>query len=170
MVQKDVLIKQIPAMKKKFVYSKDYAKATIQDVLSPKQLKESMILASYMVESGWWENKEGQFIFHAFPSQAQVSPVNGIIVHDLNHDGHLDILVAGNKYRMEVETGRLDAGIGTYLQGDGKGRFTWVNNVLTGIWAQFDARDLALLAGPGGKTRIIVSNNNNSVQVYEENN
>ena len=170
MVQKDVLIKQIPAMKKKFVYSKKYAEATIQDVLSPKQLKESMILSSYIVESGWWENKEGHFIFHAFPMQAQASPVNGIIVHDLNHDGHPDILVAGNKYQMEVETGRLDAGVGAFLQGDGKGQFAWVNNLLTGIWAQFEARDLVFLTGPHGKIRILVSNNNSTIQVYEENN
>lgn len=170
MVQKDVLIKQIPSLKKKFVYAKDYAKATIQDILSPKQLKESALLSSYMVQTGWWENRGGQFIFHALPSQAQESIANGIIVADLNHDGILDILIAGNKYKMEVETGRLDAGVGTYLQGTGKGQFTWVNNMLSGIWAQYEARDLALLMGPGNKNRIIVSNNNSTAQVYEENN
>ena len=168
-VQKDVLIKQIPMMKKKFVFAKDYAKATIQDILSPKQLKESMVLSCYMVESGWWENTKGQFTFHAFPSQAQASPINGILVHDLNHDGQQDIFVAGNKYRMEVETGRLDSGIGTFLQGDGKGGFMWVNNLLTGIWAMNEARDLALLTGPNETLRIIVSNNNAAVQVFEEN-
>lgn len=168
-VQKDVLIKQIPVMKKKFVFAKDYAKATIQDILSPKQLKESLLLSCYMVESGWWENKQGQFTFHAFPSQAQASPIHGIIVHDLNRDGLQDILVAGNKYRMEVETGRLDAGIGTYLQGNGKGQFTWINNLLTGIWAIHEARDLALLNSPKEKLRIIVSNNNAPIQVFEEN-
>ena len=168
-VQKDVLIKQIPVMKKKFVFAKDYAKATIQDILSPKQLKESLVLSCNMVESGWWENNKGQFTFHAFPSQAQASPIHGIIVHDLNRDGLQDILVAGNKYRMEVETGRLDAGIGTYLQGNGKGQFTWINNLLTGIWAIHEARDLALLNSPKEKLRIIVSNNNAPVQVFEEN-
>lgn len=122
-----------------------------------------------MVESGWWENTQGQFTFHAFPSQAQASPINGILVHDLNHDGLQDILVAGNKYRMEVETGRLDSGIGTFLQGDGKGGFTWINNLQTGIWAMYEARDLALLTGPNDKLRIIVSNNNAAVQVFEEN-
>jgi enediyne biosynthesis protein E4 len=168
LVQKDVLIKQIPALKKKFVYSKDYAKATISDVLSSKQIKESLILNAYMVESGWWENTGGKFIFHAFPNQAQVSPLQGIIVHDFNHDTHPDLFLAGNKYRMEVETARLDSGIGTYLQGNGKGQFTWVNNLSTGLWAPYDVRDLALLMGPQNKVRIVVSNNDNLVQVYEE--
>lgn len=70
---------------------------------------------------------------------------------------------------MEVETGRLDSGIGTFLQGDGKGGFTWVNNLQTGIWAMNEARDLALLTGPNETLRIIVSNNNAAVQVFEEN-
>ncbi len=168
-VQKDVLIKQIPALKKKYVYYKDYAIATISDVLSPQQIKESVLLSAQMVESGWWENNEGRFTFHAFPKQAQASPINSIIVHDLNQDGNVDILVAGNKYRMEVENGRLDAGTGSFFAGNGKGLFTWVNNLASGIWANRDVRDLALLNGPGGKTRIIVSNNNSPVQVYESN-
>jgi hypothetical protein len=168
-VQKDVLIKQIPSMKKKYVYYKDYATATISDVLTPKQMKESMVLSAHVVESGWWENKEGTFTFHAFPMQAQVSPINGIIVHDLNHDGNPDILLAGNKYRMEVENGRMDAGTGCLLAGNGKGQFSWVNNLSSGLWASRDARDLALLNSPEGKTRILVSNNNSPVQVYESN-
>jgi hypothetical protein len=166
-VQKDVLIKQLPVLKKKYVYYKDYAKATIEDVLSDKQIKESQILESYIVESGWWENNNGQFDFHKFPSQAQASPIQGIIIHDFNSDGFIDLLLAGNKYGMEVETGRIDAGIGTLLQGDGKGNFVWKNNIETGFWASKNVRDLALLSGPQKQTRIIVSNNNDYVQVYE---
>jgi len=166
-VQKDVLIKQLPVLKKKYVYYKDYAKATIDDVLSAKQIQESLVLESYIVETGWWENNNGHFTFHALPPQAQVSPVQGIIIHDFNHDGKQDLLLAGNKYGMEVETGRLDAGIGTLLEGDGKGSFTWKNNTQTGFWASKDVRDLAFLPGPEHQFRIIVSNNNDYVQVYE---
>lgn len=169
LVQKDVLIKQIPAMKKKFLYSKDYARASIEEILTPKQIADSYILNSKIVESGWWENQSGKFVFHPLPTQAQVAPVNGILVHDLNHDDIPDLLLVGNKYRMEVETGRLDAGTGTYLKGDGQGGFTWVNNLESGIWAMHDARDIALLNSASRKIRIIVSNNNESAQVFEEN-
>ena len=120
-----------------------------------------------MVESGWWENNNGHFQFHMFPFQAQASPVQGIIIHDFNSDGFIDLLLAGNKYGMEVETGRVDAGIGTLLEGDGKGNFTWKNNIETGFWASKNVRDLVLLSGPQKQTRIIVSNNNDFVQVYE---
>ncbi|MEP6647987.1 MAG: VCBS repeat-containing protein, partial [Saprospiraceae bacterium] len=168
-VEKDVLIKQLPVLKKKYVYSKDYAKATIEDVLSAKQIQESTILNCYIVQTGWWENKNGHFTFHILPTQAQVSPVEGIIVYDFNHDGFQDLLLAGNKYGMEVETGRLDSGIGTLLLGNGKGDFTWKNNIETGFWASKDVRDLALLSGPGQQIRILVSNNNDFVQVFKLN-
>jgi hypothetical protein len=168
MVQKDVLIKQLPVMKKKFVYSKDYAVATIEDILSDKQRKESTILKSYMVESGWWENNAGKFSFHPFPSQAQASPVQAMILYDFNKDGKIDIFAAGNKYRMEVETGRLDSGIGVMLLNNGNGGFTWSPNIENGLWAQHDARDLALLRGKDNKTRIVIANNNQIAQLYIE--
>lgn len=170
MVQKDVLIKQIPSMKKKFVYYKDYANATIEDVLTPKQITESLILNAYLIESGWWENTSGSFIFHSFPKIAQASPVNGIIVHDFDNDQKLDIFLAGNKYGMEVESGRMDAGIGVLLKGDGHGQFTWIKNTESGIWASKDVRDIALLHGPNHSLRIIITNNNDDVQVFEKSN
>lgn len=169
LVQKEVLIKQIPMMKKRYLYSKTYAQATIEDILNSKQLESSMILKSFVLESGWWENNKGKFKFHAFPSQAQTSVTNGLVISDMDNDGLTDILLVGNKYRMEVETGRLDAGNGTFLKGNGKGQFQWVGNQKTGIWASHDARDAAILFGSNGKFRIIVANNNDLAQVFESN-
>jgi hypothetical protein len=84
----------------------------------------------------------------------------------LNGDGHLDLLMAGNKYGMEVGTGRYDAGNGVFLAGDGKGNFTWVNNLQSGFWAMRDARDLAMIKGAGGKRTFVVANNNSGLQVF----
>lgn len=166
LVQKDALIKQIPILKKKFVYYKDYASASIEDVFTPKQLKSATVLSTYMVESGWWQNDHGRFTFHAFPIQAQASPVNSIVVDDLDEDGFPELFVAGNKYHMEVETGRLDAGIGSYFEIGPKGSLQYVPNVKTGLWASKDVRDVAVLHGNDGQKTILVANNNDVLQVY----
>ena len=100
------------------------------------------------------------------PVQAQAAPVFGILTYDFTGDGNLDILLAGNKYGLEVETGPSDAGIGTLLQGDGQGGFTWVNNTTSGFWAPDEVRDLALLKGSGGKITVLVGNNDGSAQVF----
>ena len=103
----------------------------------------------------------------SLPLQAQASVVQGIITGDFNGDGKTDLLLAGNKYGLEVETNRCDAGNGTLLTGDGKGNFSWYNNMESGFWAMREARDMLSLNSTGGKQLIIVSNNNDSPQIYE---
>lgn len=165
-VQKDVMIKQMPFLKKRFIYAKDYAKATIQDIFPKQDLDAALVLKAFTLETCWWENKGGKFVRHALPKQAQVAPVFGIIAHDFNKDGNPDILMAGNKYGMEVETNRCDAGNGILLVGDGKGNFTWMDNTKSGFWATKEARDLALLQAAEGKVKILVSNNHDKLQIF----
>ena len=166
LIQKDVIIKQMPSLKKRFIYAREYAAATINDVFDKKDLDEALVMSAFVLETCWWENQGGRFVRHILPIQAQVAPVFGILVHDFNADGYPDILLAGNKYGIEVETGRCDAGNGTLLAGDGKGGFSWINNTQSGFWASKEVRDLALLNGADGKITVLVSNNNNAAQVY----
>ena len=166
LVQKDVMIKQLPFLKKRFIYAKDYAQATIADIFPKKDLEAAQMLNVFILETCWWENQGGKFVRHDFPVQAQVSPVYGIVVHDFNNDGNPDILMAGNKYGLEVETNRCDAGNGIFLAGDGKGGFAWVDNAKSGFWAMKEVRDMAILQAPGGKVKIVVSNNHDKLQVY----
>ncbi|MBK6996212.1 MAG: VCBS repeat-containing protein [Lewinellaceae bacterium] len=167
LMQRDVLVKQMPALKKKFLYAKDYAKATMRDVWPQKDLEAALNLAVYDLETCWWENQGGKFVRHSLPIQAQTSPVQGIACGDFNGDGNMDILMAGNKYGFEVETNPCDAGNGTLLLGDGKGNFSWLNNIFSGFWAMREARDLAMLRVAGGKQIFVVANTNSALQVFE---
>ncbi|MBC7778338.1 MAG: VCBS repeat-containing protein, partial [Phycisphaerae bacterium] len=166
LLQKEVLVKQMPILKKKFLYSKDYAKATISDLWPQKDLDAALNLVCYQMETCWWENQGGKFVRRNLPIQTQVAPVQGIICEDFNGDGNLDILMAGNKYGFEVETNPCDSGNGILLLGDGKGNFAWLDNMLSGFWATREARDLALVRGAGGKRTVIVANNNSRLQVF----
>jgi hypothetical protein len=132
-----------------------------------KDLDAALNLYCYILETCWWENQGGKFVRRSLPVQAQVSPVQGIIADDFNGDGKIDLLLAGNKYGLEVETNRCDSGNGTLLAGDGKGNFSWVNNLESGFWAQKEARDLAMLRTGGGRL-FIVSNNNERPQVFRK--
>lgn len=166
MVQKDVLIKHIPSLKKKFLYAKDYGLADITDVYDSSKLKESTKFNCFTLSSSWWENKNGKLIQHVLPNLAQIAPTQGIILQDFTGDTYLDILIAGNKYGMEVETGRCDAGTGLLLKGDGKGNFLPLSPLQSGFWANLDVRDLALLKKAGKPAFIIVANNNGPVQYF----
>src|SRR5207249_7840505 len=67
-------------------------------------------------------NGNGTFTATPLPTAAQVSPIRGIIVRDVDGDGNLDLIVAGNLYDTEWNTPRADASNGLWLRGDGKGR------------------------------------------------
>jgi hypothetical protein len=169
MVQKEVLNKHMPVLKKKFLYARDYKHATMDMVWPQSELDDALNLFMYTLETCWWENQGGKFVKRALPIQAQVSTVQGIAVLDINGDGHDDILLCGNKYGFEVETNPVNASNGAVLLGNGKGQFSWLDNTQTGFWAMREARDMVVVRGPGVKPVIVVANNNSPLDVYRLN-
>jgi hypothetical protein len=165
MVQKEVLTKHIPSLKKKFLYAKDYGKATITDVYNREILDKALNLNCYTLATSWWENKNGTFIQHELPRLAQIAPTMGIVVEDVNGDGRKDILIAGNKYGMEVETNRCDAGTGLVLIGTPANQFIPLEGNKSGFWANREVRDLLLLRGKNRRT-ILVANNDTAAETY----
>ena len=167
LVQKRVMAQQVPVIKKKYLLSDNYSRAGIEDIFPKAMLKKSINLFAHTLASCWWENREGQFVRHDLPNPAQVAPINAIRCGDFTGDGQVDLLMAGNKYGLEVETNRLDAGSGILLQGDGQGKFTFIENHESGFWATLEARDLAVLRGAENKQYILVANNNGPVQLFK---
>jgi hypothetical protein len=167
MAQKENIVKQIPSLKKRFLYAKNWAEVTIEDVWSKKDLDEALHLVAYDLETCWWENQGGKFERRSLPRQVQASIIQGIVADDLNGDGNMDLLLAGNKYHLEIEGGRCDAGNGVFFAGDGKGNFSWVNNLQSGFWAMREARDLVKLKGANGRRYFVVPNNGSGVQIFE---
>lgn len=163
---RDMMIKQMPPLKKKFVYYKDYGKATIHDVFSMADLEAADKYVAKTFSTTWFENKKGTFVAHVLPVDAQMAPVNDIIAFDFNSDGKVDLLMVGNTSNPEVETGRYDAGNGTLLLGNGNGNFTVMPNLESGFWAVKEARNLAELKLTNGKTLYLIANNNDVVEGF----
>ena len=102
-------------------------------------------------------------MLHKLPNLSQVSSVNQVIVRDFNQDTHLDMVIAGNLYGSEVETPRNDAGIGLYLEGNGKGAFNAVPARESGLFIPGDTKDLSLIKIKG-KNYILAVKNNDYIQ------
>ncbi len=163
---RDNMIKQMPSLKKKFVYYTDYGKATLDEVFSKSELASAQHFTARTFASSWFENKDGKLIQHPLPMAAQFSPINQIQVGDYNGDGQLDLLMVGNSYSPDVETGRYDAGNGVFLTGDGKGNFSLIPNRQSGFWATREARDLENVKLANGKTLFLIANNNDILEGY----
>jgi hypothetical protein len=74
--------------------------------------------------------------------------------------------LAGNLYGSEVETPRNDAGVGLYLEGDGKGEFRAVSPTESGLFIPGDTKDLSMIK-INGKNYILAVKNDDYVQFIE---
>ena len=84
-------------------------------------------------------------------------------MEDLNGDGSVDIVLAGNDYGLDVETGRIDAGEGLVLLGPD---FKVVTGTESGFQVPGDVRDMEWTLTSGGEKRLIVVQNNGPVKGF----
>ncbi len=157
---------QMPFVKKKFATYKEFATASVEDILAEK--KEGAVLKqAILFESVYIENRgDGQFSVRHLPRMAQIAPVNSIVVDDWNGDGHLDAFVAGNLWDREVETTRSDAGTGLIMLNNGKGEFDCLASWQSGIYAAADVRDVKIIENAKHEKLLIIANNNALAQTY----
>ncbi|MBI5915539.1 MAG: VCBS repeat-containing protein [Bacteroidetes bacterium] len=163
---RDMMVKQMPVLKKKFLYHRAYGEATLADVFPKKDLDAAQQFEAKTFATTYFENRNGKFVAHSLPVEAQFAPCNQIIAGDYNADGHPDLLLVGNSYSSDVETGRYDASNGVLLIGDGKGNFTAVPNRYSGFWATKEAMDMATVKLANGKTLYLIANNNDVMEGF----
>jgi hypothetical protein len=87
------------------------------------------------------------------------------VPHDVDGDGHLDLIAAGNLYDAEPNTPRADAGNGLWLRGNGQGRFEPVLPSESGFLAPLNVSGIALINATTGKS-LLVANTADSLQTF----
>ncbi|HMG90008.1 MAG TPA: hypothetical protein VK589_08105, partial [Chryseolinea sp.] len=163
----DELNTQSPKFRQKYLSYRQYGDATIFDVLTPEDLKDALVLEANCMESSYIENLGGgKFSIKPLPTLAQVAPVNGIVVSDLNNDSNLDLLLVGNDFGNEVFAGRFDASVGSVLIGDGKGGFEVIPPSKSNFYVAGDAKSLVKLYGSNGDEIFIASQNRDSLCAF----
>ena len=164
----DEINSQSPKFRNKFSRYKQYSRVTIDQLLTPDDLSGALILEAANMASGYIENLgNGRFAMRALPLAAQVAPVNGMQVADVNSDGNADVLIVGNDYGNEVFNGRYDASTGLVLLGDGKGGFDALSAARSGFYVPGDAKALVNLFTASGGDLWIASQNRDSLKVFQ---
>ncbi len=166
LASRDDLIGQLPYLKKKFLFFKEYANAQIQDILTPDQLQSNQKLQAVTLETTYFENAGGKFVKRPLPVLAQVAPVHAIQSLDVNGDGFLDLVLAGNTLQARVKLGRLDGNHGLVLLGDGKGQFRLATAAETGLKMRGAVRQIERVR-VAGKPHILVGINDGEVKVFQ---
>ncbi len=165
---KSDLSKQLDMMKKKFTTYESYSNATIDNLFSPEELKNAQKSIATWMASSYIENLgNGKFAISPLPQAAQLAPVNSMLVEDVNADGIADILLVGNNYSNSVFWGPMDALNGLVLLGDGKNGFKPMEYTASGFYVPGDAKDMVKLKLNSGKELLVVSQNTDSLRVFE---
>ena len=142
-----------------------FAQATMNEALGSAQLRQALHYEADTFASVYLHNDGGgKFSSYLLPHLAQISPIKAIIAEDVDGDGHLDLIVAGNLYDSEPNTARADAGNGLWMRGDGRNHFTPVPPTQSGFLAPLNVSGLALLNTPAGRA-LLVANTSDSLQV-----
>jgi hypothetical protein len=161
------LTRQIPALQQKYPKYEMYKNQQITDMFTPEQLKNSIHLDAFMMETSLFMNDgSGHFARRPLPVEVQFSPVYAAEVGDFNGDGNPDILLGGNLYNVKPEVGRYDASYGSFLLGDGKGGFTNIPAKVSGFRLDGEIRDIMKIPTNNGKL-MVVARSNYPLQVFK---
>lgn len=121
---KSELEKQMPVLKKKFLYAENFAKASLTELFGAEKLQSAEHLsADYFSNALFINNGNMQFEVRELPYEAQLTQMKCATVVNANNDNLPDILIMGNYYDNNIEMGRYDADYGTVLINKGKGQF-----------------------------------------------
>jgi hypothetical protein len=110
------ITKTIPSLKKKFLYAKDFSKASLPEIFGKEKLAKSVRREANTFMSMYFENTGGMhFKAQPLPDQLQFSTLNAWALSDVNEDGRKEVLLGGNFYECNIEMGRYDANSGNVL-------------------------------------------------------
>ena len=159
---RDDMTEQLPFLKKKYLYYTNYADETLEDIFSAAERKGMQKLNAQLMQSVYLQNNGAEgFVIKMLPAEAQCSPIYAMVSGDFNNDGLKDLIVGGNNTFTRIKFSRYDANHGMLFLGDGKGNFSYVPSMQSGLCIRGDVRSMVL----NGKD-IFWGMNNNKVVGY----
>ena len=162
---KDELERQIPTLKKKFIFAEDFARAEFKDIFPSQSIKQATISsADYFANIVLINNGNLNFSVIPLPWEAQLTAYRDAAIVDVNNDNLPDIFLAGNYYNNNIHAGRNDADLGSILVNNGKGNFRYEN--LNGLVIKGQTRRVRSIK-IGAEPAYVLAKNNDSMRVIK---
>ncbi len=159
------LTRQMPHLKKEYLYARDFASATLQDLFGPEALAEAVVRTATTFESVLLTN-EGQwnFTLTPLPDRLQFAPLKGGVVLPGATAEYTELILAGNFYENNIEMGRYDADYGNLLRVYPDGKLEV--EPLGALLINGQVRQMATIS-IGGKPAYILAKNNEPLQLIQ---
>ena len=164
---RDLLIAQIPAIKKRFP---DYNSYAIADLKRTFRADELALARKYEVtnsSSYYLENLGGfNFELNKLPIESQFSPLLDAQVLDVNSDGFEDLIFVGNDYGMEMQAGQQDASLGGVLLFNPETGFQSISAGKSGFLVKGNIKAIEKIQLASGKLLLLVFQNGGESKAF----
>jgi hypothetical protein len=154
------LMEQLVNLKKTNTLHEAYANKSIQELMSPEELKSAEVKkANYMSSCIAYNEGNGKFKLVKLPAEAQLSCINDIICVDLNHDDRKDLILGGNDFGYLPQFSRQDGINGLVLINNSDEDFLSLSRQEAGIDITGQVRKMQTL-NIDNKVNIVIGINN----------
>jgi enediyne biosynthesis protein E4 len=162
------LFRHMPEVGSRFTNHEEFGRADMTEVLTGDQIERATVKRINHLESSVLINKgDGTFTVHTLPISAQTAPIFGILAEDIDQDGNIDLLISGNLFDADLQTGSYNSLNGLYLRGDGSGFFKMDRSHNSGFRVRGDGRSMHIVNGVNGEKLIPVLQHNGLLKMYE---
>ncbi|MGB8706055.1 MAG: VCBS repeat-containing protein, partial [Gillisia sp.] len=166
-MQKD-LTAQMSSLKKQNLKASEYSVKSIDELFSPEIFKNSIMKSGKVQETVIAVNDgNGKYSIKKLPGRVQMSCVCGVNCSDINGDGNLDLVMAGNNFEFKPQFSRLDASYGNVLLGDGKLGFKWQDYTTSGFSIKEEVKHIKKFKDRNGNTFLIAAINNEKPRIFK---
>jgi hypothetical protein len=148
--------RQVPLIKKKFLYYHDFAGKTVRQLFGDSLNSNNHLTATSFTSGVFFNKGKAGFLFKAFPPDAQAAPLFGLASITTPFKG---ILAGGNFSGVLPYEGRYDADFGDVLRLDKNGNFKWQSPVSSGLLLRGEVRDIKSIQTPNGTIYAVAFNN-----------
>lgn len=163
---KDELERQIPLLKKKYLYAEDFANATLDDLFPVEKRKKGWIWeADYFANAVLINEGEKGMRLEEMPWQAQWTPVRAAWSFYDRENKQPRYLLTGNYEGNNIQMGRYDAGMGTVVKRVSEGK--WQAGYLRGLEIPYQVRQIkAIRIGPDQREAVLCAVNDGPLKLY----
>ncbi len=157
---RDDLLRALPMLAPRFPTYASYAGKRVEQIFTSAELSDAVVRQARTFATTLVRNDGGgRFTLIPLPDEAQLAPVYGILPADVDRDGHIDLLLAGNFDGFKPEIGRMAESYGLLLRGDGRGGYIPVRAPESGFFVPGQSRDIARLRTAAGEIYLVARNN-----------
>jgi hypothetical protein len=163
---RDELMQAVPALRAKYPSYAAFGNQRIEDILPAADRQRATILeARDFATSIALNNGNGTFALRPLPAEAQLSTVDAALARDVDGDGRVDLLLAGNDFGVPPVFGRYDASYGLVLHGAGGGRFEPLDLEVSGLVLDGQVRHIRAVQRTNDGPLIVIARNDDKLQV-----